>query len=100
MRSLGEVSQEEYIRFLVEISVENVRECSQEFPLQNLDISLLRIFREFSIYFSHEKTKSSLMRIFDNSQKSFRMKNSSFLLRDFMSILSRDTHLIFLTKKV
>jgi hypothetical protein len=50
MRSLGEVSQEEYIRFLIEISVENVRECSQEFPTkQNLDISLLRIFREFSI---------------------------------------------------
>ena len=49
MRSLGEVSQEEYIRFLVEISVENGRECSQEFSIQNLDISLLRIFREFSI---------------------------------------------------
>ena len=100
MRSLGKVSQEEYIHFLVEISVENGRESSQEFSIQNLDISLLRIFREFSIQFSHEKPKSSLMRIFNNSQKSFRMKNSSFLLRDFMSILSRDTHLIFLTKKV
>jgi len=49
MRSLGEVSQEEYIRFLVEISVENGRERSQEFSIQNLDIPLLRIFREFSI---------------------------------------------------
>jgi hypothetical protein len=99
MRSLGEVSQEEYIRFLVEISVENGRECSQEFSIQNLDISLLRIFRVFSILLSREKQKSSLLRIFDNSQKSFRMKNSSILLCDFMSILSRDTYLIFLTKK-
>jgi hypothetical protein len=34
MRSLREVSQEEYIRILVEISVENVREYSQEFSLK------------------------------------------------------------------